>query len=272
MQMKQRILTALWALPLLLLFVWFDTPWFPLIIILVTALVIVGSLEFYRLAVLSNGQPVATVGLVWALIFVVAANFEASYLDASVVASAVMVPGIAVLVLRREKRVSAWAWTVAGIFYVGWALSHYVSLRELDFGRNWVILAVLSTFACDTCAFLVGRRFGRRRFAPSISPGKTWEGAVAGLAAAVAAAVALRFLLNVGAWTLPIGYLHCVILGVLIGIAAQAGDLLESLMKRRAGVKDAGTFLPGHGGILDRLDSLVLTGVIVYYYVIWVVE
>ena len=155
--MKQRILTALWALPLLLLFVWIDTPWFPLITILVTALVIIGSFEFYRLAVFSDGRPLANLGLVMALVFVVAANFEASYLDASVLGSAVLIPGIAVIALRREKRISAWAWTVAGIFYVGWTLSHYVSLRELDFGRNWVLLAVLSTFACDTCAFLVGR-------------------------------------------------------------------------------------------------------------------
>lgn len=270
--MKQRILTALWALPLLLVFIWIDTPWFPLLIILITALVIIGSFEFYRLAVLSNGHPMRTVGLVWALIFVVAANFEAPYLSALVLASAIVVPGILVFALRRGRRLSAWAWTVAGIFYVGWTLSHYVSLRELDFGRNWALLAVLSTFACDTSAFLVGRKFGRRRLAPTISPGKTWEGAIAGLAAAVAAAVALRFILNIGSWTLPIGYLHSIVLGVLIGAGAQAGDLLESLMKRKAGVKDAGNFLRGHGGVLDRLDSLVLTGVIVYYYVIWVVE
>lgn len=270
--MKQRIITALWALPLLLLFIWFDTPWFPLIIILISGLVIIGIFEFYRLAVFSGGQPMVILGLLWALIFVVSAHFEADYLPASVLASAVVVPGIMVFALRRENRLSVWAWTVVGIFYIGWTLSHYVSLRELDFGRNWVILAIFSTFACDTGAFLIGRAFGRHHFAPTISPGKTWEGAIAGLAAAIAAAVALRFILNIGSWTLPVGYLHSAILGLLIGVLAQAGDLLESLMKRKAGVKDSGTLLRGHGGLLDRMDSLVLTGVVVYYYVIWVVE
>jgi phosphatidate cytidylyltransferase len=270
--MKQRILTALWALPVLLLFIWFDTPWFPIIIILISALVIVGILEFYRLALLSQGHPLITLGLVWALIFVIAAHFETAYLPAAVVGSAIIVPGVLAFALRREKRLSAWAWTVAGILYIGWTLSHYVSLRELDFGRNWVILAIFSTFACDTSAFLIGKKFGHRRFAPAISPGKTWEGAIAGLLVAMAAVVALRFILNIGGWTLPMGYLHSVILGLLIGVFAQTGDLLESLMKRKAGVKDSGTLLRGHGGVLDRIDSLVLTGVIVYYYVIWVVE
>lgn len=270
--MKQRILTALWTLPLLLLFIWFDTPWFPIIIILIGVLVTIGIFEFYRLAVFSQGQPLVLLGLAGALTFVIAAHFDAAYLPAAVMGAAIVIPGIMVVPLRRESRLSAWAWTVVGILYVGWTLSHYVNLRELEFGRNWVFLAVLSTFACDTGAFLVGRQFGRRHFAPTISPGKTWEGAIAGLLAAVAAAVALRFILNLGSWTLPISYVHGVALGVLIGVTAQAGDLLESLMKRKAGVKDAGTLLRGHGGILDRIDSLVLTGVIVYYYVIWVVE
>lgn len=270
--MKQRIVTALWALPLLLLFIWIDTPWFPLIIILISALAIIGIFEFYQLAILSNSRPLIALGSLWALLFVITAHFEAVYLPPSVLASALIIPGIMVLIFRREKRLSNWAWTVAGILYVGWTLSHYVSLRELEYGRNWVFLAILSTFACDTGAFLVGKRFGKRRFAPSISPGKTWEGAIAGLVAATAAAVALCFILNIGDWTLPISYVHAAILGALIGIFAQAGDLLESLVKRRAGVKDSGNLLPGHGGLLDRIDSLVLTGVIVYYYVVWVVE
>jgi phosphatidate cytidylyltransferase len=270
--MKQRIVTALWALPLLLLFIWIDTPWFPLVIILISALAVIGIFEFYRLATLSNSQPLIALGSLLALLFVITALFDDRYLPPSVLASALIIPGLMILIFRRQRRLSNWAWTVAGILYMGWTLSHYVSLRELDFGRNWVFLAVLSTFACDTSAFLVGRRFGKRLFAPAISPSKTWEGAVAGLVAATAAAVALRFILNIGDWTLPISYAHAAILGALVGVAAQAGDLLESLVKRRAGVKDSGNLLPGHGGLLDRIDSLVLTGVIVYYYVVWVVE
>ena len=161
---------------------------------------------------------------------------------------------------------------MAGILYMGWMLSHYVTLRELDHGRELVLLVLFSTFACDTLAFFVGRTWGRHLMAPVISPKKTWEGAAAGFAAAIAAALALRSLLNLGDWELPLSYVQTVVLGCLIGVFAQLGDLLESLIKRRAGAKDSGRLMPGHGGILDRIDSLVFTGAIVYYYVIWVVD
>ena len=151
-------------------------------------------------------------------------------------------------------------------------LGHYVALRQLDQGRELVILAVFTTFACDTSAFFVGRAWGRHHMAPTISPHKTWEGAIGGFVGAVAAALALRSLLNLGDWSLPLNYVEAIAVGCLIGVAAQLGDLLESLLKRRAGVKDSGNLIPGHGGVLDRIDSLVFTGVIVYYFVLWVVD
>ncbi len=173
---------------------------------------------------------------------------------------------------RRERLVVDWGWTMAGILYMGWMLGHYVALRELDHGRELVLLVLFSTFACDTAAFLVGRSWGRHLMAPVISPKKTWEGAVGGFIAAIAAALALRSLLNLGDWELPLNYVQVIALGCLIGLFAQLGDLLESLIKRRAGAKDSGRLMPGHGGILDRVDSLVFTGAIVYYYLIWVVD
>ena len=161
---------------------------------------------------------------------------------------------------------------MAGILYMGWLLGHYVTLRELDHGRELVLLVLFSTFACDTAAFFAGRTWGRHLMAPVISPKKTWEGAVAGFAAAIAAALVLRSLLNLGDWELPLSNVQTIALGCLTGLFAQLGDLLESLIKRRAGAKDSGRLMPGHGGILDRIDSLVFTGAIVYYYVIWVVD
>ncbi len=153
---------------------------------------------------------------------------------------------------------------------MGWMVGHYVMLRQLDHGRELVILALFTTFACDTSAFFVGRTWGKHHMTPTISPHKTWEGAIGGFAGAVAAAAALCYLLNLGSWTLPLSYLEAVGVGCLVGVAAQFGDLLESMLKRRAGVKDSGSLLPGHGGVLDRIDSLVFTGVIVYYFVLWV--
>jgi phosphatidate cytidylyltransferase len=145
-------------------------------------------------------------------------------------------------------------------------------LRELDHGRELVLLVLFATFACDTAAFFIGRTWGRHRMAPVISPGKTWEGAAAGFAAAIAAALALRSLLNLGNWELPLSCVQSAVIGCLVGFVSQLGDLLESLIKRRAGAKDSGRLMPGHGGILDRIDSLVFTGAIIYYYVIWMVD
>jgi len=277
--MKQRIVTALWGIPLLLAFVWFDTPWFSPLTFLVAALAALGALEFYRLAAFSGGQPLTLFGLVWTLLFIVSARldatYEVDYLAPSLLGSAVALPLIWLFLRPREGALVSWAWTLAGILYVGWMLSHYVALREegeLDQGREWVIFALFSAFACDTAAFFVGRAWGRRSLAPTISPGKTWEGAIGGFIAAPAAALILYTLLDVAGLSLPISYAQTILLGCFIGLFAQIGDLSESLLKRRAGVKDSGSLIPGHGGILDRIDSLVFTGVIVYYYVIWVVE
>ncbi len=272
MQMKQRIITALWGIPLLLVFIYFDTNWFPLIIFLIAAFAIAGAVEFYRLAALSGGQPFTIFGIVWVMLFVASAHFERLDFTSSLLASAVALPLIFGFGFRREKPFLSWGWTVAGILYMGWMLSRYVSLRELDHGRELVIFAIFSTFACDTTAFFVGRAWGKHHMAPTVSPKKTWEGAVAGFIAAPAAALILHYVLNLGSWELPLGYTQTIILGCLIGLFAQLGDLLESLLKRKAGVKDSGSLIPGHGGVLDRIDSLVFIGVIVYYYVIWVVE
>jgi len=274
--MRQRTLTALCGIPLLLAFVWFDTRWFPLLIVLIAALAVFGLLEFYRLAVLSGARPFTVFGMVWSVLFIVNAQLEADYeldyIAPALLGSAVALPLVWLRLRRREWAWLSWAWTLAGILYVGWLLGHYVSLREIDHGREWVILALFSTFACDTAAFLVGRTWGTRPLAPAVSPGKTWEGAGAGFAGAVAAALAIDALLSVAGLSLSVGYRHILVIGCLIGLFAQVGDLLESLVKRRAGAKDSGTLLPGHGGVLDRIDSLVFAGAVVYYYVIWVVE
>ncbi len=167
------------------------------------------------------------------------------------------------------------AWLVGGPVYVGFLLAHIPLLAQLgdtgdisgygyELGRNWLLFALLTTFATDTWAYFVGRLAGRHKMAPSLSPGKTWEGAAGGLAAAVIAAVLMalplqRYLNLELVWWQP------ALLGAAVGMAAQGGDLLESKLKRIAQVKDAGRLFPGHGGMLDRLDSLLLTIPTVYY-------
>jgi phosphatidate cytidylyltransferase len=172
--------------------------------------------------------------------------------------------------LPREMAFQNWAWTVAGVLYIGWMLSYWLNLNTLIDGRNWVYLALFTTFANDTGAYFIGRKWGKRKLASTISPGKTWEGAIGGLLSAIAGAVAVFLLLNLLS-PFPLLYWQVILLGCLISVFAQLGDMTESLLKRNLEAKDAGKLLPGHGGALDRLDSLIFVGPIVYYYVIWVI-
>ena len=153
------------------------------------------------------------------------------------------------------------AFALAGAAYVVLPFAALIALRSDDAGLQWAALAFLLAFATDTSAYAVGRAVGRRKLAPSVSPGKTWEGAIGGLVGAAAAAVALVALLD-GIETL---LLPAVGLGLGVGVVAQAGDLLESKVKRLADAKDSGRLIPGHGGLLDRLDSLLPVFPLVYY-------
>jgi phosphatidate cytidylyltransferase len=176
--------------------------------------------------------------------------------------------GASTVVLLRSPIQEAsghWAWMLAGVLYLGVTLGHFVGLRQQPMGTQWVLFLLLTTFACDTAAFLVGRRWGRRKMAYTISPGKTWEGAGSGLAASVVLGPALVWVLG-----LPVPWWQGIVMGGLVGIVGQLGDLTESALKRGAQVKDAGAFLPGHGGILDRIDSLLFNVVVLYYYVLWI--
>jgi len=226
---------------------------------------LIGLLEFYGLAGRTGPRPLVLLGscLVVLLILASAATKKPDTAAATILAGGLVASFVALL-LRADKRDSiiSFAWTYAGILYVGW-LSHYlVELRRIESGVEWVILALFTTFAVDTCAYFVGKKWGRHRLAPQISPGKTREGAVAGIFGGMAAAWAISSLL-----ALPLNSIQGLLLGLVVSMMAQIGDLTESMFKRAAGVKDSGRLMPGHGGLLDRVDSILLAGVAVYYFV-----
>jgi phosphatidate cytidylyltransferase len=266
--LKKRIITALWSIPILIAAVWFSEPlpWFTLLAAIAG---VAAAIEFYRMVDNSRVPPLTVFGLVWVLLFIVSPHFGYDFLVPLLLTSAVVL-SLVWLVLRRQREAAfiGWAWTIAGILYIGWLLSYLVALRGLEDGRNWLLLALFATFGSDTAAFFAGRALGRHRLAPQISPGKTWEGFIGGILGAIV--ISLLFTL-IPALRLPISYGGAIILGVLISIMGQLGDLVESLLKRNMGVKDSGRLMPGHGGVLDRMDSIVFAGVVVYYYVIWVV-
>jgi phosphatidate cytidylyltransferase len=259
----KRVVTVLWSLPLLAAAVWFDAP-LPWLTVFLAVCGVLAALEFYRMTGVAGARPLACFGLVWTLVFILYPHFPAVLpvpllpllLAGGIVLSLVLL----VVSPPREGAFKDWAWMVAGVLYVGWLLSCIVALR-LEAGRGWVFLALLATFASDTAAYFIGRALGRHKLAPRISPGKTWEGSIAGVIGAVGIAVATAVLFD-----LPINYAQMVVLGVVIGVFGQFGDLAESLLKRNMGVKDSGTLMPGHGGLLDRMDSVVFAGVMVYLY------
>lgn len=157
---------------------------------------------------------------------------------------------------RKPYRALAWCF-----IYVGALLSTLVLVRDADDGRSWLFLGILATFATDTGAYAVGRAIGRHKLAPSISPGKTREGAVGGWLAGAGAVFALNALLDTDVSATTI-----IPLALALPVAAQAGDLFESWMKRRMGIKDASNLLPGHGGFLDRLDSVLFVMPALYVF------
>ncbi len=263
--LMKRAVTAGLLLVFLIAVLWANgrVPWFA---IGGAVAIVLGLYEFYNMVCASGkGKPVIWLGIILALMFIFQpltnwANDGGILLTASVILPLLWV----MLRKNREGACSSWSFTLAGILYLGWIPSRYVALIQLPHGRDWVILALFSTFACDTSAYFVGRAFGRHKMAPAISPAKTWEGAAGGLAGAVIVGLCVA-----GIFKLPIDTLQTLLLTAAISIFAQTGDLVESLFKRNMGAKDSGTVLPGHGGVLDRIDGVVFAGLVVYYYVIW---
>lgn len=154
--------------------------------------------------------------------------------------------------------------TVFGAVYLGFMMGFMVLMRELPDGRAYVITLMLSVWASDIAAYFAGTAFGRHRLAPHVSPRKSWEGAVVGALAAVAVWMLSRLVIRG-----EVDLLWLTIVGVGVAVAAIVGDLVESRIKREAGVKDSGTLLPGHGGFLDRFDAMIAAAVVAYYLLLW---
>jgi phosphatidate cytidylyltransferase len=162
-----------------------------------------------------------------------------------------------------DTAVADWFVMMVGILYLGWVAGHFFRLRSLDAAQmawQWTMLAMVVIWVADSMAYLVGKRFGRRRLSPRLSPNKTVEGYVGGIAGGILAAFILAYWLQ-----LPLAFAGFV--GAVVATISPAGDLGISLLKREAGIKDSGHFLPGHGGALDRIDSLVWSVFIAYYLV-----
>ncbi|UCC67646.1 MAG: phosphatidate cytidylyltransferase [Armatimonadota bacterium] len=277
----QRALTAAVGIPVALLLIYLGG-WY--LAALVTALSLLGLREYYRLAAALGSRVRPLIGYLVALpITLTPAPYT---LPPMLLLVCVWAAGELALMLRyvvRTKRlvgIENIGWrnaTLLGLLYVAFLFGHVNLLRAfpgddvslpglgpgIPFGAGLVALVVIACWATDTAAYFVGKAIGRHKLSPKISPGKTVEGAAAGLVAAVLTAASM------GRW-LGLPLVQGVLLGAILGVAGQLGDLFESSLKRRAGVKDSGALLPGHGGVLDRLDSLLFSAPAAYYYLCYV--
>ena len=264
--MAPRIATASVGLPALLLLAWAGSVWFTVLVALAAA---AGAVEMCVLARRWGDRPWVALAVPWAVSFVVAGHLLST--RTSVDLALLSIVPIAVVLLLASiiwchgsgTRLAGLGATAAAALYTGGLLFHAPLLRGLDEGLEWIVLLVLATFATDTAALFVGRLIGRRPLALSISPAKTWEGALGGLLGALGTTMAAFYVLDI-----DVGAGKALTIGALIGIVGQAGDLVQSRLKRQAGVEDSGRLLPGHGGVLDRLDSIVFNLVVVYYLVV----
>ena len=194
-------------------------------------------------------------------------------------------------VVRYERKhptvVVDWAWTLAGGLYLGWMGAHFVLLRQVGLrddwsalahgdGLWWTTLTLGAIWLTDTGAYFAGRAWGRDKMSPLVSPAKTWAGYVGGIVTGTLGGVGVALLIQSLAPLL--GHPTAITIGdglglsALVSMLAPLGDLGESMLKRHAGVKDSGRLIPGHGGMFDRIDSLLWAAVIGYYYVLWIAQ
>ena len=257
----RRIYTVLVLAPLLYAVIRYLPPLaFSGVVVLAGALAL---FEFYRLCFSDRSQS-------W-LIGIGLAGFAAVILGAHwpnlIVPSllATLIAIISVPLFSRaplEQSLRDGAMTLFGVLYLGLTLGPLSMTRMLPQGEWLIFFLLLVTWASDTGAYYVGTLYGRHRLAPTISPKKSYDGLVGGVIGAIIAAYIIRW------WFLPeLSGLDCLVLGILLTLTGLWGDLTESAMKRSVGIKDSGGILPGHGGMLDRLDSLLFTAPAFYYYV-----
>ena len=170
----------------------------------------------------------------------------------------------------RDQAGTDFAVTLAGMFYIGWFGAYFISLRNLPEGKWWILVVLPAVWFADTGAYFIGKRFGKHKLSPRLSPKKTWEGYLGGIVAGVLLTTLFAAIWRVGAGpNSAITPLRGALVGLVMSIFPTLGDLGESMIKRQMGVKDSGSLLPGHGGAFDRIDSWLWAVVMGYYMVLW---
>jgi phosphatidate cytidylyltransferase len=275
--MRQRAISAAVLVPVLLIVLALGGPVLAAAVALITA---VAATEVFRLLKGAGYTPFAALGTALALVIVLDAAVPDLLDGSGLLLGAIGIVLVAIASFTRiEPRdgLQSWMATIFGAFYIS-LLSFIIRLGNaapeipansplsaIGGERGWILLLILAVWSYDTGAYLVGKTWGRDKFLTHISPSKTYQGLVGGV---VASSVVVALML----WGLGENPLGAVVLGPLAALSAQAGDLAESMLKRAGGVKDSGDLIPGHGGILDRIDSFLFAAPVVTLYVVVVIR
>jgi len=229
-------------------------------------IVVIASWECYRMLESGGSRPLKWFGLASVLALTWSFAETWPHFDTAAPLAALGAGALVLAMWRRptpKEMLASARDTAVPVLFIGLGLSYLVGLRGLpgEDGKDLLLLLFACVICSDTAAYYVGRKLGRHRMAPSVSPKKTWEGAAAGLAGSVGGALLAHF------WFYQrLSMSHALALGLALGVAGMLGDLAASILKRASGVKDSSALLPGHGGVLDRTDSLLFAGPFLYYY------
>ena len=263
--LRQRVLSAIVLLPVVVLAThWGGWPFAAL----VTLAALLAGYELWALLKGGGYHPSRLIGLG----FIVALTLTATWPDGALIRP-VLGAGLVLSLLWQlarpapQRSLTDWALTVAGSVYLGWLAGFLVLVRGLPQGEGWAFLALLAAWVNDSAGYLAGvylagRVLGRHAFSPTVSPKKTWEGSVAGWVLCALVTAGITHFLGVS-WLPALG------LGAVLGVMATMGDLAVSFIKRQVGAKDSGHLIPGHGGMLDRIDSLLFVSPVVYVFAVW---
>jgi len=268
----KRVLTALVLVPLVLLLVLKGPYW------LITPIVgAVAELALWEYLALADAASAKTPRI--ASVLAVAALFVVTYWRPELLTPLLGGITLALLIVCAfrsplKQVLPDTAFAVFGVLYIGLSLTTLPLLSQQDNGPSLLIFLFLVVWAGDIAALYIGRTWGRKKLAPAISPGKSWEGSVASMAGSLAVTGLLLWLSTflqahgIADLSYPGSLLHWLALAAILNVAAQVGDLVESALKRGAGVKDSGSLLPGHGGVLDRIDALLIAAPVLWYALI----
>jgi phosphatidate cytidylyltransferase len=287
--LAKRILSGVIFVPAVAVLVWLHPISLLVLVCVITTLIL---LEFYQLAELIGARIFKTLGIILCLLFPFSAyisnqdgtlsflfdSFSSlasinrpNYFNTETIFYISIFASFLYQVIKRDTNTAFLTISTffVGIVYAGWSFGrHLILVRQMTNGVGLIFLFIAIVWLGDTGAYSIGRLLGRHKLIPAISPGKTVEGAIGGLVFGILGGIAIKyaFLAKV------IALHHVIILGLLLGIIGQIGDLGESLLKRNADRKDSGNLIPGHGGVLDRCDSMILTAPVFYFYLKYLLQ